>query len=158
MKKILITIMMVLSVFTMKVNAQECVYGLQSPNLPYPPKWVKGRVYNITTSKSSCRGDQTAVYFDSGDYFPFTSASFYVEARLVEDDPAAYEPDEEVKRYEGYISAYHGVEWILTNTYVKGNIDSSGDQTCELYMKFKQTDNYNQPLEDNLFRYTMCMN
>ncbi|MDD3409125.1 MAG: hypothetical protein PHX85_05795, partial [Methanobacteriaceae archaeon] len=84
---------------------------------------------------------------------------FYIHAELWEEDPPG-NAHEKVKTYRGYNSGYTLLSWTYIGITTSGLIDSTGDQTCELYMKFKIETIDTSPftiMDSDLFRYTMCM-
>ena len=96
------------------------------------------------------------VYFSSGSFFE--NAYFTIEAQLMEDDPAKYEPDEMAKTYIGVNNGLNGFTWSVDKVN-NSNLDSVGDQTCELYMRFRTTEflAQNGSFDSDMFKYTICV-
>ncbi len=156
MKKMIFSIVVFLAFITF-VNA-DCDYGNPSPPINYNGSWAYGKRVQLTTSASSCLAENAHVYFQRvGDYMP--TFSFYIDAILMEDDEAPNE-DDPVKSYYGHNDG-NGISWYGPETLDNGNLDSVGDNVCELYVKFRITPklsgNNSQYFEDGLVRYTICM-
>lgn len=94
------------------------------------------------------------VTFTTGSYIE--GSGFEIEAQLMESDPN--EENEIAKTYIGKNTGLDVMQWNLkyTNT---ANLDSTGDQTCELYMRFRTTKvlAQNGYFEPDMFRYTICV-
>lgn len=144
------------------VYARECTWGLQAPQIPQGYAENKGNVVNLKTTASACKGVNTAVYFSKFGSLPnwYTpSSGTIVHGYLMEDDPPAYEPDERVKYYIGFFTGRVLTDFQLNKTITPGNIDSEGDQTCELYMNFSISGTTGgTPIPQGLFYYGICMN
>ncbi len=158
MKKLIISLIMFLSFVTF-ANAKECVNGLPSPPIYYNGNWAFGQTIKLKTTASSCLATNTSVYFEQfGDYLP--GFGFYAEAMLMEDDEHPNE-DDPVKLYYGHSSGTSGWSWSKPEILDYGNLDSAGDQTCELYVKFrvhpKLASNNVEYFKQGLIRYTICM-
>ncbi len=157
MKKIIFIVICIFVILPLTVQARTCQYGLPSPKIYYNGNWAYGQVMNFRTSASSCLADNMYIYFNPGSYI--TIHNFYIEAYLMEYDQDP-NPHDKAKLYLGYNSGYDYPTWTLQQKF-SGNLDSAGDQICELYMKFRLT----QPLaynnieyfSDDMFRYTICM-
>ncbi len=69
--------------------------------------------------------------------------------------------DDPVKKYYGYSNGISGWDWSGPDVLDGGNLDSAGDQTCELYMKFrvnpKLASNNSLNFDYGLIRYTICV-
>ncbi len=77
---------------------------------------------------------------------------------LTQEDPAGND-DERVKEYVGTAMGRVLTIFELSQTYITGNIDSEGDQTCELYLDFVISGKYGGPtVEKSLFNYSVCIN
>ena len=76
---------------------------------------------------------------------------------MYEEDPPGND-DEHVKSYVGFITNRTITSLSLMATHVRGNIDSAGDQKCELYLKFGSSGQYGLTIEKSLFNYKICMN
>lgn len=146
--------------FAQRVDASSCYYGQPSPDLYVNGSWRKEPTRKLTTTADSCYGTNASVIFSPGSHLPM--GRFYIHARLYEEDPDGND-DEMVKTYRGYNpNTYDLVSWEVISVDTPGKIDSTGDQTCELYMKFQieDIDNSTAPfkvVKANLFKYTMCM-
>ncbi len=156
-KKIIFIIgILVIGGFVSNVDAKECVYGLQSISIPYNGSWASTKVRKFKTSANVCLADNMSVLFTTGSYID--GSSFKIEAQLMESDPAEYKPDEIAKTYLGTNTGLDVMDWNRTyrNT---ANLDSVGDQTCELYMRFRVTKPLaqNGSFEPDMFRYTICV-
>ena len=79
---------------------------------------------------------------------------------LYEDDPPSSEPDELVKKYLFRVINRVITDAYLLNTFTPGNIDSTGDQTCELYLQIGGLTGQccNIPMQKTVFDYNICMN
>lgn len=139
------------------VEAMECKYGLPSPPIYYNGNWAYGQTVKITTSASSCLAKNMSVYFDTGN--SVYGMGFKFDGYLMEEDAPGNEHDL-AKVYLGANSGSSGLSWSVIRA-VDGNLDSAGDQTCELYMKFRLTKplayNNFEYFDDDMFRYTICM-
>lgn len=163
MKKILLSLFILGTIcFGVKtVSARECEYGLQAPELPQGYAFNRGHLAKLKTTASACKGTNTAVYFSNFKSLPswfVPTGGTIVNALLNEEDPPEYKPDELVKKYAGLFTGRTLTEFVLLNTVTPGNIDSEGDQTCELYMTFNIAGNGTRPVPQGLFSYSICMN
>lgn len=159
MKKKIIFVLFIALFFVTKVNA-KCEYGIPSPAIPLNGAWIgyPELHYKFTTSASSCLAKNMRVYFTMGSVSP-PSSKWYIEAMLMEYDVDPNE-DDPVKLYTGQLHAEGYVEWDENvETLDNGNLDSAGDQTCELYMKFRLDPpiNPNGYLAADTFGYTICV-
>lgn len=158
MKKILILIIGILIAggFINNVNAQECVYGLQSVSIPYNGDWAETQVRSFKTSANVCLAKNMKVYFTTGSYI--SGSGYEIEAQLMESDPKKYYPDEMAKKYIGKNTGLDVMKWSRVETN-NANLDSVGDQTCELYMRFRTTTfiAQNGYFEPDMFRFTICV-
>lgn len=140
-----------------KVSARECAYGIPSPKIYWNGNWAYGQTVKLKTSASSCLAANMSVYFDSGSYG--ANSTFNIEAYLMEEDQDPNE-DDRAKYYIGYNNPYKyaDIQWRPVESY-PGNLDSAGDQTCELYMKFRIVESRQiiDYFDDDLFRYTICV-
>ena len=163
-KNIFLTSLFIFSFFfagVMNTSARTCEYGLQAPQIPQGYAENKGHLVELQTSANVCKGSNTSVYFSSFGSLPswYTpSSGTIVHAYLVEDDPPSSEPDERVKYYIGFFSGRVLTDFRLQVTITPGNIDSTGDQTCELYMLFSISGWTGEPaIPQGLFYYNICM-
>lgn len=158
MKKILPIMVLIICGFLSISNVYAgCEYGVPSPQIYTNGTWKKDGTFNVNTSLDSCYGSNTAVYFSDGSYLPM--GRFNINAQLWEEDPPG-NADEQIKNYQGYNSGYSLITWQYLNTVNSGKVDSTGDQTCELYMKFQIATIDPSPftiMDTNLFKYTMCI-
>lgn len=158
MKKVfLIMILFICGFISIGTVDAACEYGVPSPQIYTNGTWKKDGTFNVQTSADSCYGSNTAVYFSDGSYLPM--GRFNINAQLWEEDPLG-NADEHVKNYQGYNSGYSLISWTFVNIVTSGKIDSTGDQTCELYMKFQIVTIDPSPftiMDTNLFKYTMCI-
>lgn len=160
MKKIVFIIICVLFLIPFgEVEARDCAYGMPSPPIYYNGNWAYGQINSLKTSASSCLADNMSVYFndEAGSYF--STIGFTLEAYLMEHDEAPNE-DDKAKLYYGVNTGYDLMKWSVIQVF-GGNLDSAGDQTCELYVKFRLKEplaqNNFQYLEEDMFRYTVCV-
>lgn len=157
MKKGLFVVLCLFTFLLMnEAEARTCREGIPSPPIYYNGSWTYELVTPMTTTASSCKASNMYVYFSDGSW----GSNHYIEfdAYLMESDPDGNE-DEIAKEYYGENYAA-STDWTLETTH-SGNLDSAGDQVCELYMKFrvrnpKVSNNY-QYYEADLFRYTICI-
>ena len=157
MKKIIFIMICMLTLVPLQgVKARTCIYNLQSPPIYYNGNWAYGKTYSFKTSASSCLAKNMFLYFKVGS--SLYDMGFTIEAYLMENDADPNE-DDKAKLYYGRNHQYT-TDWSLIETY-EGNLDSAGDQTCELYMKFRLKEplahNNTQYLNSNMFQYTICM-
>lgn len=155
-KKFILLLFACMFIFTSKVNA-ACEYGIPSPEIYTNGSWTSDYIKNVKTSSDSCYGRNAKVTFSSGSYLP--AGRFYIHGELYEDDPPGND-DELIKTYKGYNNGYNLISWEVGKEYNMGKVDSPGDQTCELYMKFKIETIDASPytiMKRDLFRYTMCI-
>lgn len=157
MKKAVFIILCMAVFMPFAVEARTCEYGMPSPPIYYNGNWAYGQVINFKTSASSCLADNMYVYFSDGNYL--STHNFTIEAYLMEKDKDP-NPDDKAKLYFGYNSGYSLMKWTLQQKF-DGNFDSAGDQTCELYMKFRLKEplahNNVEYFDSDMFRYTICM-
>lgn len=164
MKKIMFILLCAISTIVIsplkKVSARECTYGNPAPHLYFDKSWTYGQTFDLHTSASSCLAENIEVYFD-WNYEKIGNALVSVEAYLMEEDEDP-NPDDFAKSYEGIIYKRWSYDSWERKEVQSGNLDSAGDQKCELYMKFRltgttfaQTSAY---LPSDLFRYTICVN
>lgn len=158
MKKIKIIITLIIICFCMnivRVDAKTCTGINYAPPMPEVYGRMNTKVYKLTTASTQCKGSNTEVWFDDMTQWLDGDNAIYVD--LYEDDPKEYEPDELVKKYllhyayDGYIAD------ILIENITLGNIDSAGDQTCELYLSMYSSGTPNNTTPDRLFTYQICM-
>lgn len=160
MKKILVFLLGIILgsiLITEPVNAQTCHYGIPSPRLPRNGAKVSDAVRELTTTASSCLATNMSVLFSNGAFLPIGILD--IEASLMESDPPG-NADEEVKRYTGKKVGGTLIEWTFDRIVTTGNLDSAGDQKCELYLRVNlvSEDPYNTSYIDaDLFRYSMCI-
>ncbi len=158
-KLLFIFIFIFLFFVTKIVYAKDCRYGIPSPPIYYDGRWTKEQTHTFTTSAYSCLAKNINVTFSTGSWhskFPIE-----IEAILMEDDEDP-NPDDPVKTYYGRNYSYKEMEWSVKEVHDEGNLDSAGDKTCELYMKFKLVEpvvesNHTSYFETDLFRYTICV-
>lgn len=157
-KNIILGIAILVSIFAFGLNVKaECHYGIPSPEIYTNGTWRKDTMRKTLTTADSCYGTNSSVYFSDGSVLPM--GRFNVHAELWEEDPAGND-DEKVKTYKGYNSGYTLMTWTYLGITTSGLIDGSGDQTCELYMRFKIELIDASPytiMDSDLFKYTMCM-
>ncbi|MBR3523980.1 MAG: hypothetical protein IKN87_04815 [Bacilli bacterium] len=148
--------------FKINVNAADCAYGLQAPQIPQGYAYNSGDLVHLHTSYSACKGVNTAVYFGGFGSLPNwfePTPNTVVHGDLMEWDPQEYAPNETVKHYYGTFTGRTLTNFYLSSTVTPGNIDSEGDQTCELYMDFSISGfNGGTPIPQGLFYYGICMN
>lgn len=155
-KSLILGIFMCMFIFAPQVYA-TCEYGIPSPEIYTNGTWRKDGKFDLQTTADSCYGSNTSVTFSNGSYLPM--GRFNIHAILYEEDPPGND-DERVKTYKGYNDGYNLIAWSLVSIDNSGKIDSTGDQNCELYMKFKIETIDASPfniMRSNLFKYTMCM-
>ena len=146
MKKIFIFTIMTLLTLTIlgptKVSAKQCSgYQFAPPITPVLSDY-KGPTYELQTAASSCIGNNTEVWFrnlttiDAKYQYNYGEIHMY----LYEDDPPASEPDEKVKYYQASVINRVITRIDMHTQYMTiQNIDSAGDQTCELYIRFSSS-------------------
>ncbi|MCI9434921.1 MAG: hypothetical protein HFI86_06605 [Bacilli bacterium] len=164
MKKVIgMTFLLVVGVFFLKntnVSARDCEVGLQAPNIPQAYDYKNGNLVSLKTSADSCYGSNTAVYFHNFGSLPASYADkigTVLYGDLMEEDPGD-NPDEKVKEYRGYFNGRVLTDINLSRTVTPGIIDSQGDQTCELYMRFSISGVPGGPaIPAGLFYYNICM-
>lgn len=142
-----------------KVEARTCSGIYAAPHLYQVSPDVRSNTYNLQTAYNQCLGSNTEVWFSSiksmPDNWNFASGNLWIN--LWEEDPAGND-DEHVKQYVGYITNKTITSIQLNKTITPGAIDSAGDQTCELYLKFGSSGQYGLTIEKSLFNYQVCMN
>lgn len=154
---VIITLIIVFSLAN-KVEAKSCEYGIPSPEILYNGSWTYTPVRKFKTSANVCLAKNMSVYFTTGKYID--SDYFTIEAELMEEDPKEYKPDEMAKRYIGKNKGLSGLSWTVAKRN-DANLDSIGDQTCELYMRFRLSESSGQAqngsFAPDMFRYTICV-
>ena len=113
----------------------------------------------LTTSENTCKGTNTEVWFSSIKSMPdnWNYATGTIHIKLYEEDPPG-NPDELVKTYYGSVVNKTITSITLSSVDTPGNIDSVGDQTCELYLQFYSSGKYGASIEKSLFNRQICMN
>lgn len=135
------------------VHAQYCKGVLMSPPMPQIYGYYEAGPYSLHTDASACKGSNTGVYYSAYNQWEQTGQVF---ADLYEIDPPGND-DEHVKLYtlsfypDGFLSQ------IEVTTYITGNIDSSGDQTCELSLRMKSSGIPGGTTPANIFTFNVCM-
>ena len=162
MKKIIILISIaILSIFisSTNVSAKQCTGQNHMPYLYQISPSNRTSTYNLYTSAATCKGSNTEVWYNNfkslPSSYPYQDGMIYVY--LMEED--ANNADDMVKGYGG--AFYNKVisSFVLSNTYISGNIEATGDQRCELYLKgFVSGDCCNNAINSTLFDYKICMN
>jgi len=144
-----------------EVSAKTCSGNLYAPQIGQVVATNKGQTINLTTTASACKGSNTEVWYSNLGSLPtiyIPSSGTVVYGSLYEEDPPG-NPDELVKSYIGWFSGRVLTDFTLQTTNTPGNIDSEGDQTCELYMTFYISGTYGgTAIPERLFDYNMCMN
>ena len=142
------------------VYAQECSGWQGNPYMYQVAPYVNGPTFKLKTEASACKGSNTAVYFGAfrslPDSYQINNPVIWVD--LFEEDPPG-NADEKVKSYA--VRYFNRVisDVVITDVYETGNIDSEGDQTCELYLSFVISGNCcNIPFQATIFDYNICMN
>ena len=141
------------------VEAKQCTGYKAAPYMYEVSPQTNTSVYKLKTAANVCKGSNTEVYFRGFRAAPasFPTDEITVHIYLKEDDPDGNQ-DENVKRYQG-VGRNRTIStisyWVLND----GNIDSQGDQTCELYLQMC-TSGYccNREVRASLFDYQICMN
>ncbi len=160
MKKIMFIIICVFFLVPFgNAEARDCAYGMPSPPIYYNGNWAYGQISYLKTSASACRAENMSVYFDDAAGSYFANIGFTLDAYLMEHDE--YPNDHDLaKLYYGTNTGYDLMQWGLIDK-IEGNLDSEGDQTCELYMKFRLREplaqNNVEYFPDDMFRYTVCV-
>lgn len=157
MKRLLFLIICLFIFAPIIVEARTCEYGLPSPPIYYNGSWAYGQTIKLKTSASSCLAKNMSVYFSTGNYI--ANMGFHLDGYLMEEDYNGNAHDL-AKVYLGYNTGYDLMNWSVVRA-VDDNLDSAGDQTCELYMKFRLTEpiaqNNFEYFSSDMFRYTICM-
>ncbi len=144
------------------VSARACEYGMPTPSIYYNGSWAYGQVVDLHTSANSCQAKNISVYFNQGAYIYLDN--LFIEAWLMENDQDPNE-DEVAKKYLGHNhtldeTGFPHDEWNWTIIWENDqNLDSSGDQKCELYLKFRVPEPIAQNgyFKEDLLRYTICV-
>ncbi|MDD2377709.1 MAG: hypothetical protein PHD10_02750 [Bacilli bacterium] len=165
MKKIsLSTFVFLVGIFLISVEnvqAKTCSGQKPAPYMYEVSPWVNGPIFPLTTAASACKGSNTEVWFNAFRSLPAdtTVADGVIYVALWEDDPPGND-DERVKAYYGLFYNRVVTDFYLDYTSITGNIDSEGDQTCELYLVFEGITGEccNIPVRATLFDYNICMN
>lgn len=166
MKKIVlvttILLFITISIFPKTTHAKTCTNYQPQPYFYQVAPDVTTPVYHLQTASNVCQGTNTEVWFRAFRTFPESYG--YLDAKfdvwLYEDDPADSEPDELVKKYIFRVINRVITEAYLLDTPTPGNIDSTGDQTCELYLQIGGLTGQccYIPMEKTVFDYNICMN
>lgn len=152
--------LLTLIVFGIKnVEAKTCTEIYAAPHIFEVAPDVATRPYSLTTAENTCKGYNTEVWFSSiktmPDSWTYSSGNLYMN--LFEEDPPDYKPDEYVKEYVGYVTNRTITSIELNRIMTYGNIDSEGDQNCELYLEFGSSGFFGRSIEKSLFNYQICM-
>lgn len=143
------------------VQAKTCSLIKAAPYLAeaYTVPYVRVDKETLTTAADSCYGSNTEVWFSSIKTMPdsWTHDTGYIHIDLYEEDPEGND-DERVKYYVGFVEGkvITSIQLIATNT--PGLIDSTGDQQCELYLRFSTSGTTGRYINKSLFNYKICMN
>ncbi len=142
------------------VFAQNCSGWQGNPYMYQVSPDVKSPTFKLKTEASACKGANTAVYFGAfrslPDSYQIHNPVIWVD--LYEEDPPG-NADEHVKAYA--VRYFNRVvsDVVITDVYETGNIDSEGDQTCELYLTFVISGECCYiPFQATIFDYNVCMN
>lgn len=162
-KYVLLTFLFLTTLFLFgaeKVDAKTCTGYKPAPYMYEVSPEVKVIPESLQTADNVCKGSNTEVWFSAfrslPASYPYQDGAIHV--RLWEDDPDGNE-DEQVKYYIGTFYNKVVTEFWLNDTFITGNIDSVGDQTCELYLEFVISGRCcNYPVRATLFDYNICMN
>ena len=138
------------------VSAKTCTDIYYSPPMPALYGYSRTDTYKLQTSASACKGSNTQVYFGRLEYWTAQGNVGQIFVDLMEEDPEGND-NEKVKSYnlqyypDGYLNN------VVVTTHITGNIDSEGDQTCELYLRMNASGYQGQTIQANLFTYYLCM-
>ncbi len=146
---------------TQNVEARNYSPYYQSPYMYQIYPIVQGDVASVKTSYNTCRSENSGVLFSGfktlPSYYPY-SDGVLVHMNFYEDDPPASEPDEHIKKYTAVYFDREISEVQISGYSGDRNIDSAGDQTCELYLTFYISGNQGgTPITQSLFTYRMFM-
>lgn len=154
---ILIAVMFAMGI--QKVEAKSCSGVQAAPHMFQVSPYKKAPTFNLQTAQNVCKGSNTEVWFSGikslPDSWTYASGNLWID--LFEEDPAGND-DEHVKSYIGWITNKTITSIVLDGTVTPGNIDSVGDQTCELYLRMVSSGQYGKSIEKSLFNYNICMN
>lgn len=140
-------------------EAKECTGYKAAPYMYQVSPLTNTSIYKLKTAQNVCKGSNTEVYFRAFRAAPssFPSDDITVRVSLKEDDPEG-NTDETVKNYVLY-GWNRTISEISYTTVTAGNIDSQGDQTCELYLQMCTSGTCcNREVRATLFDYQICMN
>lgn len=144
-----------------EVQAKTCTDYQPAPYMYEVAPDVKGPTFDLTTEADACKGSNTEVWFRGYRAFPsnYEIQDGAIHVRLWEEDPEGND-DEQVKYYMGTFYNKVITEFRLLNTFITGNIDSAGDQKCELYLTFAISGLKCCYVEfkASVFDYNICMN
>lgn len=164
MKKNLILITLLISfIFILGIpqaHARNYTEYLPNPYMYQVVPKVSGPTKTLIASYGTCRAQDAGVMFYHFKTIPEDAYSFddaVVTAELYEDDPPSYEPDEYIKEYRLVYFSRELSDILIDVRMESGNIDSSGDPECELYMKFFMSGDIKKPFNRQIFEYRMFM-
>lgn len=157
-KKTFLLILFVGCLFLIKatsVEAKDCTDIYYGPPMPQVyGYWQTKPPYKLKTSAPTCTGPNAQVYFGKLNYWAETTNVIY--AYLYEDDVDP-NSDDLVKKYELYYNQTGYMDYVRMYIFDEGNIESEGDQGCELYLKFQSGGIRGKTTPANLFTYQVCM-
>ncbi len=157
-KKMLFLVLFLSALFSIKitsVDAKDCTDIYYGPPMPQVyGYWQTKPSYELKTSAPTCTGPNAQVWF--GKLNQWSESTNVIYAYLYEDDEEP-NPDDLVKRYELHYIETGYMDYVRYHTYDTGNIESEGDQGCELYLKFQSGGRQGRTTPANLFTYQVCM-
>ncbi len=161
-------LIILLCISVMVLSSVTMVSATGSPWLDSPAttagEWDTGDIYACYAAASTATGALTYTYFRSLGTLQssfVSSNSRTLEIELKEDD-TIFNSNDLVKTYKGTFSGRALSSITLNSTEISGNIESSGDNCAELYLKFKVGTVNNDPsdptIATGLFEYTVGTN
>ncbi len=157
-KKILLLILFLSTLFSVKITsvyAKDCTDIRYSPPMPQVyGYWQTKPTDRLKTSAPTCTGPNAQVWFGKLNYW--SEWTILIFADLYEDDEEP-NPDDLVKGYTLYFVETGYLDRVEVVTHDYGNIESEGDQGCELFLRFHSGGRQGRTTPANLFTYKICM-
>ncbi len=141
-----------------KVYARNYSDYLPNPYMYVVDPPTKGETVTLQASYGTCRAQDVGTMFYNFKQLPeldIYGNDAVIHAEMYEEDPAQYKPDEHIKNYRLVYFNRTLNEIYIDKIMETGNIDSTGDAYCELYLQFYISGYYRSEFKYQVFEYRM---